>query len=63
MAIGDGIVSRACAAGPDQKPLNPGEVQKLADFTREYYKDNWSSTILKFLKFSNPNIANAQLLT
>ena len=44
-------------------PLNKAEQAKIEELQEEYYKENWSKVLLKFLRYAQPCIANAQAMS
>ena len=65
MAVDERLVNPYCIPGPDHEAEKPtaAELKIIENIKMEYYMENWSKTILDFMKFSNPHIANAQALT
>ena len=49
----------SCQPGPDALALNKKEEAMIEEIKKKYYQDNWSTVIMNFLRFANPNIANA----
>lgn len=39
------------------------EERIVEEITSGYYKENWDRIIMKFIKFSNPHVANSEALT
>ena len=59
MAIKMRLVRDYAGPGPEQASLTKEEKASLKEVKEKYYKNNWSKVVLKFLRFANPNIANA----
>ena len=49
--------------GPEQAPLNKAELEKIEEIQEEYYQENWSKVLVKFLRYAQPSIANAQAMS
>ena len=62
MACDSGLIRQACRPGPDAKALRPDELRIVGKEKTKYYQSNWQSLLVKFARFANPNIANANTL-
>ena len=52
MGIERGLVRQCCAPGPEQASLIKGEINKLEEIKEEYYRENWSKMILKYMRYT-----------
>jgi len=63
MAVEQDLIREECLPGPNHKNLTPEEKKVIEEVTNKYYAENWHRLILKHIRFTNPNIANAQALS
>ena len=63
MTVEQDLIREECLPGPNHKNPTPEEKKAIEEVTKKYYAENWHRLILKHIRFTNPNIANAQALS